>query len=317
MATLRFYRLRMALSVEVEAKLQRFISESSFATSGVVVTDLDGTAVHEFQGKITIPKEVELGLMRHYERGRPLILNSLRFPLSVIRTFGQDWYKLSNAPIPTITLNGSLMGFVKKTEESELVFEEAAAFPLTNDEILEALEGVKGILDGGIKNVLVFYYPRDWRIGEVIWTPVPENVDHVKEKYRSASAVTAVEFPKLRDQMIAEDICMIFLLIDAPEDQLMAYQHTKRSNFITHKGVDKLSGARVMSGLFKSDLRDSLGAGDTELDTFLGGVGLATLVGNNQLNFHGLIDTIKLNNSFELGLLLFRAAELATEKTHG
>ena len=316
-ATLRFYRLRMALSVEVEAKLQRFISESSFATSGVVVTDLDGTAVHEFQGKITIPKEVELGLMRHYERGRPLILNSLRFPLSVIRTFGQDWYKLSNAPIPTITLNGSLMGFVKKTEESELVFEEAAAFPLTNDEILEALEGVKGILDGGIKNVLVFYYPRDWRIGEVIWTPVPENVDHVKEKYRSASAVTAVEFPKLRDQMIAEDICMIFLLIDAPEDQLMAYQHTKRSNFITHKGVDKLSGARVMSGLFKSDLRDSLGAGDTELDTFLGGVGLATLVGNNQLNFHGLIDTIKLNNSFELGLLLFRAAELATEKTHG
>jgi hydroxymethylpyrimidine pyrophosphatase-like HAD family hydrolase len=307
----------MALSQEAEAKLQRFIDESSFATSGVVVTDLDGTAVHEFQGRITIPKEVELGLMRHYERGRPLILNSLRFPLSVIRTFGQDWYKLSNAPIPTITLNGSLMGFVKKTEESELVFEETAAFPLTNDEIDEALEGVKGILDGGIKNVLVFYYPRDWRIGEVIWTPVPENVDHVKEKYRSASAVTAVEFPKLQDQMNAEEICMIFLLIDAPEDQLMAYQHTKRSNFITHKGVDKLFGARIMSDYFESDLRDSLGAGDTELDTFLAGVGLALVVGNNQLSFHGLIDTIKLNNSFELGLLLFRAAELATEKTHG
>jgi hydroxymethylpyrimidine pyrophosphatase-like HAD family hydrolase len=307
----------MALSEEVEAKLQRFIDESSFATSGVVVTDLDGTAVHEFQGRITIPKEVELGLMRHYERGRPLILNSLRFPLSVIRTFGQEWYKLSNAPIPTITLNGSLMGFVKKNEESELVFEEAAAFPLTNDEILEALKGVKGILDGGIKNVLVFYYPRDWRIGEVIWTPVPENVDSVKEKYRSASAVTAVEFPKLQDQMLAEEICMIFLLIDAPEDQLMAYQHTKRSNFITHKGVDKLFGTRVMSDFLKSDLRDSLGAGDTELDTFLSGVGLALVVGNNQLKFNGLIDTIKLNNSLELGLLLFRAAELATQKTHG
>ena len=110
--TLRFYCVAMALSQEAEAKLQRFIGESSFATSGVVVTDLDGTAVHEFQGKITIPKEVELGLMRHYEHGRPLILNSLRFPLSVIRTFGQDWYKLSNAPIPTITLNGSLMGLV-------------------------------------------------------------------------------------------------------------------------------------------------------------------------------------------------------------
>src|SRR5687767_15791410 len=130
----------MALNAEVDAKLQQFIQESSFATSGVVVTDLDGTAVHEDQGKITIPKEVELGLMRHYERGRPLILNSLRFPLSVIRTFGKDWYKLSNAPIPTITLNGSLMGYVKKTDEGELAFEEAAAFPLTRGEIVEALE---------------------------------------------------------------------------------------------------------------------------------------------------------------------------------
>jgi hydroxymethylpyrimidine pyrophosphatase-like HAD family hydrolase len=307
----------MALSAEVETKLQHFIEQSSFATSGVVITDLDGTAVHEHQGKIVIPKEVELGLMRHYERGRPLILNSLRFPLSVIRTFGQDWYKLSNAPIPTITLNGSLMGHVKQTDEAELVFEEAAAFPLTKEEIVETLAGVKGILDGGLKNILVFYYPRDWRIGEVIWTPVPENVDHVKDKYRSASAVTAVEFFKLQEQMLAEEICMIFLLIDVPEDQLMAYQHTKRSNFITHKGVDKLFGARVMSDLFKSDLRDSLGAGDTELDTFLSGVGLATLVGNNQLKFNGLIDTIKLDNSFELGMLLFRAAELAANKTNG
>jgi hydroxymethylpyrimidine pyrophosphatase-like HAD family hydrolase len=307
----------MRLSGEAEAKLQKFIEQSSFTTSGVVITDLDGTAVHEQQGKIVIPKEVELGLMRHYERGRPLILNSLRFPLSVIRTFGQEWYKLSNAPIPTITLNGSLMGYVKKTDEAELVFEEAAAFPLTKDEIIETLAGVKGILDGGLKSVLVFYYPRDWRIGEVIWTPVPENVDHVKDKYRSASAVTAVEFPKLQEQMLAEEICMIFLLIDVPEDQLMAYQHTKRSNFITHKGVDKLFGARVMSDMFKSDLRDSLGAGDTELDTFLAGVGLATVVGNHNLNFNGLIDTIKLNNSLELGMLLFRAAELAANKTHG
>jgi hydroxymethylpyrimidine pyrophosphatase-like HAD family hydrolase len=307
----------MALTDEAEAKLQQFVQQSSFATSGVVVTDLDGTAVHEYQGRITIPKEVELGLMRHYQSGRPLVLNSLRFPLSVIRTFGQDWYKLSNAPIPTVTLNGSLMGFVKKTPESELVFEEAAAFPLTEAEILKALEGVRGLLEDGFKNVLVFYYPRDWRVGEVIWTPLPENIIPVKEKYASASAVTAVEFEKLQEQMLAEDICMIFLLIDAPEDQLMAYQHTKRSNFITHEGVDKLFGARVMSDLLQCDLRDSLGAGDTELDNFLAGVGLALLVGNNQLSFHGLVETIKLNNSMELGALLFRAAELAAVKTHG
>jgi hypothetical protein len=246
----------MGISEEVEGKLQVFMQQSSFANKGAVITDLDGTAVHEYQGKIVIPKEVELGLMRHYERGRPLILNSLRFPLSVIRTFGQDWYKLSNAPIPTVTCNGSLMGYVKKTDEGELAFEEAAAFPLTRGEIVEALEGVRGLLDAGIKNILVFYYPRDWRIGEVIWTPVPENIIPVKEKYRSASSVTAIEFQKLQDQMLAEDICMIFLLIDAPEDQLMAYQHTKRSNFFTHKGVDKLFGAQTMADLLKCDMRD-------------------------------------------------------------
>src|SRR5688500_5778563 len=150
----------MVLNEEIDAKLKNFISSSSFSTAGAVVTDLDGTAVHEYQGRVVVPKEVELGLIRHYERGRPLILNSLRFPLSVIRTFGQAWYALSNAPIPTVTLNGSLMGFIKKTTESELVFEEAVAFPLTADEIREALKGVKGLLDGGIKNILVFYYPR-------------------------------------------------------------------------------------------------------------------------------------------------------------
>ncbi|HKU74111.1 MAG TPA: hypothetical protein VJR02_09340, partial [Pyrinomonadaceae bacterium] len=205
----------------------------------------------------------------------------------------------------------------KKTDEEELIFEQAAAFPLTETEIKEALEGVKGILDGGIKNILVFYYPSDWRIGEVIWTPVPENILAVKEKYKSASAVTAVEFPKLQEQMLAEEICMIFLLIEAPEDQLMAYQHTKRSNFITHKGVDKLSGARAMADLLNCDLRDSLGAGDTELDTFLAGVGLALLVGGIDLKFSGLVDTIKLKDSLELGAVLFRASELAAGNIHG
>jgi hydroxymethylpyrimidine pyrophosphatase-like HAD family hydrolase len=151
----------------------------------------------------------------------------------------------------------------------------------------------------------------------VIWTPVAENVQAVKEKYKSASAVTAVEFSKLQEQMLAEEICMIFLLIDAPEDQLMAYQHTKRSNFITHQGVDKLSGAKAMAQFLKSDLRESLGAGDTELDNFLGGVGLALLVGNQELAFRGVIDTIKLRDSMELGAVLFRAAELAAGSTHG
>jgi hydroxymethylpyrimidine pyrophosphatase-like HAD family hydrolase len=305
----------MRLNDEVDMALRHFIRDSAFEKSGGVITDLDGTAVHEYQGQIVIPKEVELGLLHHYQRGRPIVLNSLRFPLSVLRTFGQDWYKLSNAPIPTVSLNGSLLGYIRKTDAGELVFEEIAAFPLQSEEINAALDGVQRLLDGGIKNLLVFYYPRDWRIGEVIWTPVPENVIPVKEKYVSASAVTAVELPKLTAQMLAEDICMIFLLIEAPEDQLMAYQHTKRSNFITHKGVDKLFGARAMATALKFELQDSLGAGDTELDSFLSGVGLAVIVGKNPLYFRGLRETIKLESSLELGALLFRASELATEKT--
>jgi hydroxymethylpyrimidine pyrophosphatase-like HAD family hydrolase len=305
----------MALATEADAQLQHFIGQSLFQKSGGVITDLDGTAVHEYRGEIVIPKEVELGLLRHYEQGRPVVLNSLRFPLSVLRTFAKEWYRLSNGPIPTVTLNGSLMGFVKRTGEDELVFEEAAAFPLTGEEINEALEGVEGLLRGGIKNVLVFYYPRDWRMGEIIWTPVPENVLAVKEKYLSASAVTAVEIDKLRSQMLTEEICMVFLLIDAPQDQLMAYQHTKQSNFITHKGVDKLFGAQQMAEVLNFELENSLGAGDTELDTFLKGVGLAVIVGKHSLPFRGLTDTVTLANSQELGALLFRASELAQKES--
>ena len=54
--TVGIYSLLMAISEEVEAKLQLFMQQSSFATEGAVITDLDGTAVHEYQGKITIPE---------------------------------------------------------------------------------------------------------------------------------------------------------------------------------------------------------------------------------------------------------------------
>src|SRR5215211_889012 len=300
----------------IDQHLREFLQKSNFATTGGVITDLDGTAVHEDRGRIYIPEPVEFGLKQLHSAGRRFILNSLRFPLSVMRTFGKEWYAISNAPIPLVSLNGSLIGRVNKNAEGELVFEELEAFPLAVTEIEEVLKGVGGLIENGIKDILVFYYPRDWRMGEIIWTPMPDNVMRVKEKYVSASAVTAVEFSILRDQLALEEICMIFLLIDVPEDQLMAYQHTKRSNFITHKGVDKLFGARAMANFLQSDLHESLGAGDTELDSFLAGVGLALLVGGIELPFRGLVDTIKLKDSLELGAVLFRAAELAADKTH-
>jgi hydroxymethylpyrimidine pyrophosphatase-like HAD family hydrolase len=300
----------MELAQEVSEVVQQFVTQSGFATSGAIVTDLDGTALHEDQGRIYIPKQVELGFKRIHDLGRPFVLNSLRFPLSVLRTFGRDWYSISNSPIPTVTLNGSLLGYVTKTDEDEMAFEEIAAFPLSAEELDDVLDGIAKMLDGGVKNILLFYYPRDWRIGEIIWTPVADRVLEVKDRYVSASSVTAVELPKLREQMHAEDICMVFLLVDAPEQELMAYQHTRRNNFFTAKGVDKLFGAQRMAEAIGFDLTRSTGAGDTELDRFLAGVGLAIVVGHLELEFKGLQHTIRLKNSLELGELLSQMAEL-------
>lgn len=304
----------MALDPETEKLLERFVSESGFSTSGGIVTDLDGTAVHEDAGRIYIPEPVEFGLRALYKAGRPVVLNSLRFPLSVMRSFGKEWYAIAGAPIPVVSMNGSQLGFVTIDENSELSFAEIAAFPLDAAEIDEVLAGVENLLAGGVREVLLFYYPRDWRMGEIIWTPVAEKVIHVKEKYRSASSVTAVELDKLRDQLHAEEICMIFLLVERPADDLMAYQHSKPSSFFTHKGVDKLSGTRRIAENLGFSLADSMGAGDTPMDIFLDGVGLAIHVRSGGLEFKGTYGTVKVKDSFELGALLFRAMELQQQE---
>jgi len=108
---------------------------------------------------------------------------------------------------------------------------------------------------------------------------------------------------------------MIFLLIERPADDLMAYQHSKPSSFFTTKGVDKLSGTRAIAEHLKFDLKESLGAGDTAMDIFLDGVGLAVQVGNLDLSFRGLRQTIRVKNSFELGDLLFRLAGMQEESS--
>ena len=303
----------MALNSEVEQVLKEFVQESQFAANGGVIMDLDGTAVHEKDGRIYVPDEVSLGLKALYEAGRPVVLNSLRFPLSVMRTFGKEWLAISNSPIPVVSMNGSQMGYVTRDEKDELCFEEIAAFTLESAQIDEIIKGVQVLLDDGIRDVLLFYYPRDWRMGEIIWTPVAEKVIHVKEKYSSASSVTAVDLEKLHEQLHAEEICMIFLLIERPADDLMAYQHSKPSSFFTRQGVNKLFGTQEIARHLNIDLADSIGAGDTPMDIFLNGVGLAVQVGNHQLDFRGLRRTVQVPNSFELGNLLFRAAGLQGE----
>lgn len=306
--------MKAVQNFEFDGVLRKFLMQSRFGTDGAVVTDLDGTAVHEEQGNIYIPPPVEYGLKQIYELGRPVVLNSLRFPLSVMRTFGKEWLAIAGAPIPVVSLYGSQIGFVTRDEKGELAFEELEAFPLAADEIDEVLTGVERLVAGGVRDLLLFYYPRDWRMGEIIWTPVAEKVIHVKEKYTSASSVTAVEVEKLREQLHTEDICMIFLLIEIPQDQLMAYQHTNRNNFFTRKGVDKLTGTEAIARHLGFDLAASIGAGDSEMDKFLSGVGLAVQVGGNpRFAYRGLQETVKVSTSFEFGDFLFRLAAVQRE----
>ncbi len=294
----------MAVTTEQYTKLQNFISRSEFRASGGIITDLDGTAVHEFEGKITIPKQVEFGLKKIHDLGRPVVLNTLRFPLSVIRTFGKEWYEISNSPIPTVLMNGSQLGYIKNIND-ELIYEEIDAFPLSVEDINEILIGVEGLIKDNIKDLMVFYYPRDWKQGEIIWTPAPEKIQLLKHKYLSASYIYSSDVESLKNDLESQEICMIFLLIEVERDKLMAYQHSKPSSFFTRKGVDKLYGMEQIALRLGFDVLHSIGAGDTPMDTFLNGVGLAVLVGNHNLEFKGIKETINLANSGELGDLLF------------
>ena len=90
----------------------------------------------------------------------------------------------------------------------------------------------------------------------------------------------------------------------------MAYQHLKRSSFVTRHGVDKLSGARVVADRLGVDLHASVGCGDTAMDSFLAGVGLAVHVGPLDLEYKGLRRTVRIGSSLELGELLFRLGQL-------
>jgi|SRR5687767_2120505 len=299
----------MTLNEEQLKQLHQFYSNSRFHERGGVITDLDGTAIHEFQGVYSIPKEVEFGLKKIYDLGRPVVINTLRFPLSVIRTFGKEWYRISNCPIATVLLNGSQLGYI--TEDGEgLKYEEISAFPLEETEIDVVLDLVGSILRDGIEELLVFFYPRNWEKGEIIWTPVEGKIGFVQNKYLSAALVISEDLKLLEARMKSEDICMIFLLIDIPQDKLMAYQHTQKSNFFTHTGVDKRFGAEQIAKLLDFDLDHSIGAGDSQMDTFLAAVSQPVYVGNHNLPFQYHHPAIKVLGSTELGHLLFELANL-------
>ena len=290
------------------AALARFLGGSRFTERGAVMTDLDGTAVHEVEGRALLSRSMELGLKRVHDAGRQVLVNTLRFPLSVMRVFGAEWHRVTGDDVCLVSMKGSQVGRIVTSPGGAMAFEEIAAFPLAPAEIDEVMTGVRGIVASGGDDLLVFFYPRDWRAGELIWTADAPRVAHVRDKYRSASEVFSGPPAALEERLRREAICMVFLLIDAPEDRLMAYQHTDKARFVTHEGVDKRHGGEALAAHLGLSLPDSIGAGDAETDTFLDAVGFAVIVGNQSLAFKGRHGTVRVADPAAFGEMLSRIA---------
>lgn len=299
--------------LDPRSTLREFLAQSDFMRHGGVMTDLDGTAVHEENGRVYVSVPMETGLKRMHDLGREVIINSLRFPLSVIRTFGKAWYQVAGVPVPVVSLRGSLCGRMVLQKSGEIGFEEIEAICLEREDVRRIVSNASALVDAGANELLVFFYPRDWRRGEVIWTPDAARAQDVAAKYRSASQVISGGVQTLEQALMAEEICMVFQLLDLPQDRAMAYQHTQRNSFFTHAGVDKHYGAQRIAQRLGIDLLHSIGAGDSPMDDFLAGVGLAVIVGRLQLEYQGRLHTVRIRDSLALGNLLFSIGELGSK----
>jgi hydroxymethylpyrimidine pyrophosphatase-like HAD family hydrolase len=299
----------MMVQPESDELLQRF-AETRDLERGFLALDLDGTALMEDRGKIFISAAVEKGVKAMHDLGRTVVINTLRFPLSVIRTVGEAWYQIADVPILTVLLNGSVLGYIKK-EGGQLIYEELTAFPLSKDEVDQLVAGIRQLLSAGIRDIILFYYSRDWAAGETIWTPEADRVAALQKKYVSATRVLSGDADLLHGWLSEVEVCMASLLIDRPEDTLMAYQHSKRNSFFTRKGVDKASGTREIAKRFALSLEDAVGAGDTEMDSFLSEVGLAIIVGGAVLPYRGKVETLRVDSPGDLGHAILRLAELS------
>jgi hydroxymethylpyrimidine pyrophosphatase-like HAD family hydrolase len=288
--------------------LKKF-ARSSDSSKTFLALDLDGTALLEDHGKVFISSSVEKGVKAIHDLKIPVVLNTLRFPLSVITTVGQAWYQIADVPILTVLLNGSVLGYIK-CEDDELHYEEIAAYPLSPDEIKAILDGIIQLEKGGIDDVLLFFYSRNWKEGETLWAANPGRVPALKKKYVSASRVISGSLEHLAEELLRREICMASLFIDRPADTLMAYQHSRRNNFFTAKGVNKSSGIHQIATKLNLAAADALGAGDTEMDTFLSEVGFAVIVGGAKLSFRGKKGTTRVETPLELGDLILAYAGL-------
>lgn len=295
-----------------EKPLRRF-AEASDTSKTFLALDLDGTALLEDHGKVFISSSVEKGVRSIHDFEIPVVLNTLRFPMSVINTVGEAWYQIADMPILTVLLNGSVLGYIK-CSAGKLQYEELAAFPLTHAEIETMLKGIRQLIEGGIEDILFFFYSRDWKEGETLWTPKKERVAALEKKFVSASRVFSGAVDQLAEELLRREICMASLFVDRPQDTLMAYQHSKRNSFFTTKGVNKASGLRAVAEKINRSCEQALGAGDTEMDTFLSEVGFAVIVGEAKLSYRGRTETIRVSTPQELGELMLAFAGFLKQK---
>ena len=298
----------MFTDVQWKQPLERF-ARNVDRSKAFVVLDLDGTALLEDHGKVFISSSVEKGVKAMHDLQVPVVINTLRFPLSVMTTVGEAWYDIADAPILTVLLNGSILGYIKCTD-GNLHYEELVAYPLSRQEITSMLEGVTQLCKAGIDDVLFFFYSRDWKEGETLWTPCADKVAGLQEKFVSASRVISGNVDQLAEELLRREICMTSLFIDHPEDKLMAYQHSKRNSFFTAKGVNKTSGTQEIAKRFDLSTISALGAGDTEMDTFLSEVGFSVIVGDAKLPFRGRQESARVATPLELGELILEYAHL-------
>ena len=296
--------------LDCDAIVSQFLTESRFAIGGGVMTDLDGTAVHEFDGRIVIPKSVSHALTELRRLERPIVLNTLRFPMNVIETFGKEWYEVSGGPLPLVSLNGSVVGHLHEGAKGHIEFQEALVRPVPTALCEAVLADLERLLASGIDDVVLFYYPRDWRCGERLWTPLASRHAELRDRYRSAADITSEPLGQLAAALATCEPCMLLVLVNASHDHLMSYQHARPGQFVTAEGVDKAAGAEAAARLVGFDLDASVGAGDTMMDSFLSSVGLAVRVGAPSLPFTGRLATVDLPDSLALGEFWFRMADL-------
>ena len=299
----------MALTEEQKILIQDFASHPDFRQYGGLITDLDGTIVQHQDGNYVIPLEVQAGLKELYQDNCPVILNTLRFPLSIIKTFAAVLHPIAQSAIPVISLNGSQWGYISTAKNEEFSFTEAGAQPLKPAEIEGFMADIQLLVQNKVPNIAAFYYPRDWTKGEIIWSPEESRLSDMVQTYKSASQVYSSSLAILEKNLAAEEICMIFLLVKKDLIQGAHLQHNLK-DFYTTAGVNKLAGAHAFVNQLGRNLKNFIGAGDTPMDVFLQETGAVLKVGNLPLDFDCQATILPVETVSEIGEVFTQVAEV-------